>query len=241
MPDADRLARFMQYLNANVAREIDRLIDWPSHLWSRRYQAILVSDEPAAQIERLRYVLSQTCKEGLVSSPLNWPGAHCAQALLDGSTLRGLWFDRTREYAAKQRGERCASRDFASEETFTLDAIPCWRHFDSRVVRGYIRDLMTEIEEEAKRQNGKPIGRMALMRLRPHSRPKRLQRAPAPAFHCASRQTRRELREAYGWFLAAYREPAEKLRLGDLAAIFPEGSFPPPRPFVGLALEPWPG
>ena len=64
-----------------------------------------------------------------------------------------------------------------------------------------------------------------------------MKRAPAPGFHCATRQTRRELLEAYGWFHAAYREAAEKLRLGDLTATFPEGSFPPPRPFVGLALE----
>ena len=49
--DVQRLARFMQYFNANLAREIGRLVDWPSHLWSRRYQAILVSHEPAAQIE----------------------------------------------------------------------------------------------------------------------------------------------------------------------------------------------
>jgi REP element-mobilizing transposase RayT len=241
VPDVQRLARFMQYLNANLAREIGRLVDWPSHLWSRRYQAIPISDEPAAQIERLRYVLSQSCKEGLVSSPLDWPGAHCAHALLNDSTLRGLWFDRTREFAARQRGEAYGSRDFASEEVLTLEPLPCWRHVDTGVVRKHIRDLITEIEEEAKRENKRPIGRKALTRVRPHSRPKRLKRGPAPGFHCASREVRRELSEAYAWFYAAYREAAEKVRLGDLTAIFPEGSFPPPRPFVGLALEPWPG
>jgi hypothetical protein len=108
-------------------------------------------------------------------------------------------------------------------------------------VRQYIRNLITEIAEEAKRENKRPIGRRALTRIRPHSRPKRLKRGPAPGFHCASREVRRELTEAYGWFYAAYRQAAEKLRSGDLTAIFPEGSFPPPRPFVGLALEPWPG
>lgn len=241
VPDAHRLARFMQYLNANLAREIGRLVDWPSHLWSRRYQAILVSDEPTAQIDRLRYVLSQSCKEGLVPSPLEWPGAHSAQSLLDGSILSGLWFDRTREYAARQRGDSYEPRDFATEETLTLDPLPCWRHLDAGVVREYIRDLVTEIEEEARREKKKPLGRKALTHIRPHSRPERLKRAPAPGFHCATRQARRELHEAYGWFYAAYRQAAEKLRLGDLTATFPEGAFPPPRPFVGLALEPWPG
>ena len=68
-----------------------------------------------------------------------------------------------------------------------------------------------------------------------------MKKAPAPGFHCASRQARHELYEAYGWFYAAYRDAAEKLRTGDLSAVFPEGSFPPPRTFVGLSFEPWPG
>jgi hypothetical protein len=40
-------------------------------------------------------------------------------------------------------------------------------------------------------------------------------------------------REAYAWFVAAYREAAEKLRKGNLGARFPVGSFPPALPFVG--------
>jgi len=73
VPDAERLARFMNYLNSNLAREAGRLIRWREKFWGRRYQAILVSDEDAAQIERLRYVLSHGAKEGLVASPLDWP------------------------------------------------------------------------------------------------------------------------------------------------------------------------
>jgi hypothetical protein len=38
--------------------------------------------------------------------------------------------------------------------------------------------------------------------------------------------------EAYGWFVAAFREAAEKLKAGDRNAAFPPGSFPPAMPFV---------
>jgi hypothetical protein len=44
---------------------------------------------------------------------------------------------------------------------------------------------------------------------------------------------RRELRDAYFWFVAAYRDAAEKLRAGQRDALFPVGCFPPPLPFVG--------
>lgn len=42
--------------------------DWPDGIWSDRYTAIPVSDEPAAQVDRLRYVLAQGVKEGLVAT-----------------------------------------------------------------------------------------------------------------------------------------------------------------------------
>ena len=36
----------------NLALEVNRLVDWPHGLWSRRYQAIVVSDEEQAQVGR---------------------------------------------------------------------------------------------------------------------------------------------------------------------------------------------
>ena len=48
-----------------------------------------------------------------------------------------------------------------------------------------------------------------------------------------SARVRRELWEAYRWFVAAFREAAERLRAGDRNALFPLGSFPPALPFVG--------
>ncbi len=61
----------------------------------------------------------------------------------------------------------------------------------------------------------------------------RTKKSPAPAVHAATRTDRRELRDAYFWFVAAYRAAAEKLRAGQRDAPFPLGCFPPPLPFVG--------
>jgi hypothetical protein len=43
---------------------------------------------------------------------------------------------------------------------------------------------------------------------------------------------RREMWEAYAWFVGEYRQAAEKLKAGDRLAAFPPGSFPPALPFV---------
>ena len=56
--------------------------------------------------------------------------------------------------------------------------------------------------------------------------------SPAPMVHAATKRVRKELRAAYGWFLAAFREAADKLKKGDRDAPFPHGSFPPHLPFV---------
>jgi hypothetical protein len=56
---AHQLAGFMGYVNSNLAREISRLHRWPEKIWSRRYQAIVISGEEAIQVARLRYLLAK--------------------------------------------------------------------------------------------------------------------------------------------------------------------------------------
>lgn len=77
---AQRLASFMNHLDSNLAREAGRLIDWREKFWGRRSQVAAVSREDDARIARLRYVLAHGVREGLVGSPLEWPGAHSAGA-----------------------------------------------------------------------------------------------------------------------------------------------------------------
>jgi hypothetical protein len=91
--DQQQLSRFMQHLGGNLSKEVGgRLREWRGAFWERRYDGIVVSDEPAAQWSRLEYLLSNSVKEGLVESPLEWPGIHCARALVHGEKLEGYWF-----------------------------------------------------------------------------------------------------------------------------------------------------
>jgi len=92
--DAQQLALFMGYFNSNLAREIARRTDWEDKVWGRRYQAIVVSEEEAAQVARLEYLLSHGCKE-LVERLADWPASTalppCSPAIRSrapGSTAR---------------------------------------------------------------------------------------------------------------------------------------------------------
>lgn len=234
--DARQLAGFMGHLNSKLAREVGRLTGWTGKIWERRYQAIVVSEEEAAQIERLRYVLSHGCKENLVARLRDWPGVHCVHSLLDGKPLAGHWFDRTREYAARQRREDYEPLRYASEESVVLSPLPCWERLSPEAYRGRIAELVEEIERNAAvaraGTDAVPLGPARIQLQDPLGRPWRPKRSRAPLLHAASREVRRRFYEAYGAFVAAYRRAAERLKEGDPAPPFPIGCFPPALPFV---------
>ncbi len=238
--DAEQLSSFMEYVNSNIAREVGGLVDWKEKFWGGRYHAIVVSAEPGAQEERYQYLLSQGVKECLVGKVREWPGVHVARAVLDGERLRGYWFNRTKEGIARRKGEAPGELDFAEEEEVVLSPLPCWRDWSAARIRARVAEMVEEIEQAAaadrKSRGIRPLGVKAILAQSPHQKPRKTKRSPAPAFHAATKAARRALWEAYGFFYAAYREAAERLRKGDRSAGFPEGSFPPALPFARGAL-----
>jgi REP element-mobilizing transposase RayT len=240
--DSQQLSRFMGYVCSKLAREVGRLTGWREKIFSRRYQAILVSEEEAAQVDRLSYLLSHGAKENLVATPQDWPGVHCVDALLSGRPLEGTWFDRTKEYAARQRGEDVPLDRFATREILELDPLPCWRGLLPEQYRQRIAGLVDAIIETAaarRKESGRePAGAAAIRSQNPLSQPARTKRSPAPLVHAASKRVREEIYRMYALFVAAFREAAEHLKAGDRSARFPEGSFPPGLPFVKAGLVP---
>jgi REP element-mobilizing transposase RayT len=241
-PDAQRLALFMNYLNSNLAREIGRTVRWRERFWGRRYQAIAVSTEETAQVERLLYILRQGCKEGLVRRPSEWPGATAVASLLSGEPVRGSWVDRTLEYTAARRGRRLDPRAAVSIESLELAPLPCWQDVPPAAYRKRVRDLVDAVELETahlvESTGREPIGPSRVALQNPHGFPNRLKRRPAPLVHAATRRVRIEFREAYRAFVSVYRRASEQLRQGAGATLpyklFPLGSFPPPGPYLAI-------
>ncbi|HXO19096.1 MAG TPA: hypothetical protein VOA87_04130 [Thermoanaerobaculia bacterium] len=235
--DAQQMCSFMCHFNSNLAREAGRLYGWREKFWGRRFQAIPISEEEAAQLDRLRYVLAHGCKEGLVEHLRDWPGVSAVPALLEEERLQGIWFDRTQEYAARRRGETFDRLRYATSYALKLERLPCWKHLSAEKYRELIQEMIDGIEAQSVAQrelSGFPAKGAEVIRTQdPHERPAKLKRSPAPLFHAASRRVRREFYEAYAHFVEAFREAAERLRTGDRQAAFPAGSFPPGLPWVG--------
>ena len=180
---------FMTYVNSNLAREAGRLADWREKFWSRRYEAILVTEEERSQIERLKYLLSQGCKEGLVARPQDWPGVHAVRALLGEEELEGLWFDRTQEYAARHRGQAFERLQYATLERLELAPLPAWRNLRPEIYRQRVAELVAEIVAEVaadREASGAPLRPLVVQAQNPHDRPAKMKKSPAPFCHAAS-------------------------------------------------------
>src|ERR1017187_8355150 len=215
---AGQLAKFMQFVNANVAKEAGRLHLWRERLWSRRYRSIVVADEKAAHA-RLRYILAHGAKEGLVGTPAAWPGPNCIAALTTGAILRGTWFDRSAEYLARQRGETVFPSQFATTFDVHLTPLPCLQHLtaDQRQAeyRRTVGEIQAQTEAENKEKGRQPMGVAAILAQDPHSKPagtdgRKVHGRKVPGTYCAAGRCQEPIvhgRKVPGTYCAAGRCP----------------------------------
>ncbi len=232
------LSRFMAHLQCNLSKEIGRLRPWRGTLWERRYDAIVVSDEPDAQWARLKYSLAHGVKEGLVESPLQWPGIHAARHLVHGEPLEGYWFNRSKHWAALNRGLDVGAYDFATRYLIHFAQLPAFRDLSLDEYQDKVAGLILEIEEEGERSRcGDSVaGVEKILSQNPFEPPtRRTKRSPRPLFHVASRNARDDFIKGFADFQAQYRVASEAWLCGSLKAAgwFPEGCFRPAPPFIG--------
>src|SRR5881227_3523097 len=99
-------------------------------------------------------------------------------------------------------------------------------------VAGLVERIETEAALARSLQGTSVLGVEAILEKDPQHRPAAIDGSPAPLVHAATKAARKAFYDAYAWFVAAFREAAERLRQGDRTAPFPGGSFPPALPFV---------
>ncbi len=234
--DGRALSRFMSYFLGNLAKEIGRLHDWRECVFPRRYSHVVVSDELEAQEARLRYLLSQGCKEHLIHRPEDWPGPSSTEALLTGRTVRGVWFDRSREYEARRCGRQFTKYEFSKVHDLELVPLPCWADLAPEERQSKVKAMVHSITAETRRRTEEtgrqPLGVKRILQQDPHSRPSKPKRSPKPIVHAATKAVRKAMKIEFYVFRKAYRYASEQLRDGDLTASFPPGSHRPPLPFV---------
>jgi len=232
-PDAKTIADFMCYLNGNLAKEAGRLHHWKEKFWSRRYSAIAILDDESL-INRVHYLLSHGCKEGLVARPGDWPGVHCIGALAYGHKLIGRWFARTLEYEARSHGQTIKKNQFSFTYEVALTPLPCFASLSRKEQQARWRQLISDVEietrERLERDGRQVMGREKILSQDPHARPERSKRSPRPFCHAVEQTTIKVFKEAYEIFVAAYRQAQALLTKGDPRSLsmFPDDCYLPP-------------
>ncbi len=229
-------SQFLAHFTRKLSIETGILYDWKTSTFPNRYHAAEVSQEPEAQIQRLAYHLKNGTKEGLVASPLDWPGLNFVEALITGEPLKGIWIDRSGYYRARRRGDDVTLDDFTEHLELPIAPLPCWAHLDPGSRRDEALAIIRNIEQETAAKHAEqgttPLGAEAVLARNPHYFPAKLKKSPQPYFHAFRKKVQQQMRESLLLILAAYFEAAERLKAGDRDAVFPENTFPPGLPFV---------
>jgi REP element-mobilizing transposase RayT len=225
---------FMQYLLANVARKVGRLVSWRGALWERRYSAEPVLDNEA-MVGRLRYILCHGVKEGLVKRCAEWPGLSCLAQLLGDAVRLFHWFDWTSRWKASPREPdpiMLLDKRWARPVALELRPLPCWASVSVQQRRARVSELISSIELDGSLSGGRVLGRKQIISQRPHERPREVKRTPRPLCHASSREAREGFRELYRAFVTKFSEASRRWRAGQVRVEFPPFAI---RPFL------WPG
>lgn len=208
--DLEETPLFLDYVHSNIARQINKLRKREGVFWSRRGAVIAVVDG-AAQIARLRYLLSQGPKSKLVASPKDWPGACSTPALLGDLKVRATYrsLDRLRRNAQLSQPRPEAELD--EDVAFTLTPLPVWADLAPATRRAKVAELIAEIEVEYRAD--RVMGVKRLITQDPNATPtKKLKRSPMPACHSVCARIGRRFLEAYATFRDLYKQASDRLR-----------------------------
>jgi putative transposase len=219
--DAASLARFMQYLNSNIAREVGREHNWREKFWSRRYRATTVLDDTAV-VDRMKYILSNSVKEGLVKHPRYYPGVHCYRHLVEGRPLHGVWVNRTAMHSDSGLTETDASESL----TLKLSRLPCYEDMSDMAYRDFIKGLTNDMLAELNKPT-RVLGQKRILNQDPLSSPVQKSKSPVPLCHTTCPKLRARFRQSFRDFVEAYKEAYKELAHGQFKDTFPEGSIPP--------------
>lgn len=214
------LWQFEQALNREIARRINFYLKREGTLWGRRYDAQIVVED-ADQIEALLYIVCNATGHGLVSHPQQWPGMHSYDQLRTGKELT-------------YRFDIYSSKEETALHTLKLSPLPAlgcnslteqWE-----VLQKEIFKRLRKLHEA--RENKPFLGKARILKQKPFARPKKIKRSPRPACYTKSLIALHWFRKFYKQVRTTYVEASYRYRCGDLSALFPPFTFPPPAHYV---------
>ncbi len=223
------LATFMEYLNGQLAKALNRIDRTRGQVFERRYAATEIVDDDAFA-DRIVYAITNPVAANLVRTHLDWPGLVAWFGSVDGpipcTRFRGRDFRRATE-AAKRLGDPPPIAELFTDRA-DLHLVPA-DGVDRIKVRHDIRHRENRLDQE---RVGRVLGVQKVLEADPFDAPTHPKRSPMPLCHASTKQMWFDYRAHWRAFVHAYREASAAFRAGALAAVFPEHAFRPPLPLT---------
>lgn len=229
--NTNTMARFMSFVNANIAKDAGRLHNFRQKIWGRRYASIEILDDFKLQ-ERIKYLLAHGAKEDLVKKPSDWPGVNCVNALTKGKKLKGIWINRSQVHRHGKL-KKIDDKDFDIEKYTThheieLSTLPILEDYSKQEQQQFYKEIVSDIQKEInarrKLEHKRYLGVKRVKKQHPHHSNSNPKKAPIPKCHASSYERRQEYYEGYKEFVNQFREALDMLYRGhpDALTMFPQ-------------------
>ncbi len=121
-----KFCKFLMHFHGGLARLAHERLGSNGKFWCENKWVAVAQDEVSVG-RRIRYILGQGVKAGLVDHPIQFPGVSCAAPMIDGKPLIGKLIDLTRRYRDAQLKAGAGPLD-AYTRTVELPISPprCW-------------------------------------------------------------------------------------------------------------------
>ncbi len=219
-------ASFIGYLKRNTALAIKRCTGYRGGVWDTPGEPVPVLDDLAA-IRRVRYHLSNGVKEGLVASPLEWPGPTSARALVSDMRIVAPPH-KPRPRNGDARTLRRWAQTEGEPQVIELKPLPCFDGKTREQLRTLHAGLISDViaEANAARQGAEPLGVARVLEIDPFA-PIDLEETPPPRAHYTMPGLYEEYLAERAAFERGARAAARVHRSTPVTPRFPMGAYVP--------------
>lgn len=206
--DATQACGYIGYVNRNTAIAAKKVTGWNDDVWSHTSIVPILDDN--ASIARFRYILSNGVKEGLVASPLDWPGPSSTQSLLEGKPIEARW------RPARQAEEVEAADRYPIE----IHPLPAWSGYPAAHRRRLLEQMIHEVEEAGiASRAGRPVAGVAALRAQaPFEESENEIENNAPIAHTSSTHLLEAFRAQRAAFIDQFRRNRARLAVAQTEA-----------------------
>jgi REP element-mobilizing transposase RayT len=231
-------ALFMRDFNSAVARLVGRHVSAHGRrsVWARRYSyQVLLRNEDI--FHWFYYVALNPVSSGIVKSIRRYPSYNSFSDAAAGRSNSYRWIDWSK-YLMKRRHEPGAKPEtFSKEYPLILSRLPGYESLSPEAYRYAMHKELNAREnsllQERRRKHSGFLGEKKLKGQASGSSPRTTKTSARYSFRplvltlCA--KTKKRFLELYFSICKAFKEASAAFRSGDSTALFPAGTYPPPR------------